>query len=81
MIVGIVSTIYCLWILYAAGLNYLLISTIVYAVGIIFFWIARKDHSKNGEKIFTKWEAFLAITICILALISVYLLITNKIQF
>lgn len=81
LIVGIVSTIYCLWILYAAGLNYLLISTIVYAVGIIFFWIARKDHSKNGEKIFTKWEAFLAITICILALISVYLLITNKIQF
>ena len=81
LFIGILSTVYCLWLLYAAGLNYLLISTIIYAVGIIFFWIARKENPDGDKHIFTKWEAVLAITLCILAVISIYLLITKKITF
>lgn len=80
LFIGILSTIYCLWLLYAAGLNYLLISTIIYAVGIIFYYFARKEYDKKGTPLFNKWELALAIIICILAVVSVYLLVTKKIS-
>ena len=80
LFIGILSTIYCLWLLYAAGLNYLLISTIIYAVGIIFYYFARKEYDKDGTPLFNKWELALAIIICVLAIVSIYLLITKKIS-
>lgn len=82
LFVGIVSTIYCIWLLYAAGLRYLLIASIVYAIGIYFFYIARREQKlKKGEDIFQKYEKWIAVVIGILAVISIILLIMGKIDF
>lgn len=61
---AIIATIYGLWLVYAAGLHNLLLGTILYAVGILFFMRARHQH---GEKIFTKLELLLALIITLLA--------------
>ena len=81
LIIGILSTIYCLWLLYAAGLDYLLITSIIYSIGIIFFWVARRQEMKPGESVFTKWEALLAIFFVLCAIYSIYLIVQGKVQF
>ncbi|MGQ3643348.1 hypothetical protein [Ornithobacterium rhinotracheale] len=80
LFVGICSTIYCLWLLYAGGLDYLLITSVIYAIGIIFFWYARKEQKLN-EPIFKSYEKWLAIILVILAIISIILIIMGKVKF
>lgn len=79
-IIGFLSTIYCLWLLYAANLSYLLVATIVYAVGILFYMQARRD-DHDGKPSFTGWEALLAIIITLLAIYAIYLLCIGQIAF
>ena len=44
MITGLLGAIYALWLLYAAGPQFLLMSTIVFALGIPVFWYAKREH-------------------------------------
>ncbi|MDD2861924.1 MAG: basic amino acid/polyamine antiporter [Acidiphilium sp.] len=44
LITGILGAIYSLWLLYAAGPEFVLMSTIIFAVGIPVFWYAKRDH-------------------------------------
>lgn len=55
LITGILGSIYSLWMLYAAGPEFLLMSTIVFAVGIPVFWWAQRE-SQPGQRVFNKWE-------------------------
>ena len=43
MVVGALGTLYGLWLLYAAGLVYLLYTSIFYLVGVPFFLVARRE--------------------------------------
>lgn len=44
---GILGGLYALWLLYAAGPEFLLMSTIAFAVGVPVFWYARKQNSPS----------------------------------
>ncbi|UVC11806.1 arginine-ornithine antiporter [Rhizobium sp. TH2] len=77
LIVGLVATLYGLWLVYAAGLTYLLMCTILFVPGILVYVLARREH---GEKVFTGAEALIAVVITLLAVIAAYLLITGKIS-
>jgi arginine:ornithine antiporter/lysine permease len=77
LIVGLIATLYGLWLVYAAGLTYLLMCTILFAPGILVFAIARREH---GEKLFTGAEVLIAAAIVLLAVLAAYLLITGKIS-
>jgi len=81
IIIGILSTLYCLWLIYAAGTSYLLLSTIFYALGIPFYRLAHKDIRKKGGTIYTKYERILEIIIIALALLAIYMLATNHVSF
>ena len=73
MITAILGSIYGVWLIYAAGINYMLIAIVIYALGIPVFIKARRETSPN-EKEFTKVERYFAIVLIILALIGlVYL--------
>ena len=73
MITAILGSIYGVWLIYAAGINYMLIAIVIYALGIPVFIKARHETSPN-EKEFTKAERYFAIVLIILALIGlVYL--------
>ena len=41
---GILGSIYALWLLYAAGPEFLLMSTVIFALGVPVFWYARRQH-------------------------------------
>ena len=68
---GIVGSIYALWLIYAAGLQYLLMAVIFLALGIPFYiWAHKQNHP--DEKCFSKRERCFACALVILAIIAVY---------
>ncbi len=74
-ILSIISLIYAVWILYAAGWKYFLLVMILYAVGIPFYLLAKKERK---EKPFRALELLVAILLVVLALVAVWLLATGK---
>ena len=51
--VALVALLYALWLLYAGGLKYLLLSALLYAPGVILFAKARHE---RGLELFSTWE-------------------------
>ena len=78
LIIAILGTAYSIWLIYSGGLEYLLISAILYIPGTIVYAKSRKE---NGNKIFDKtWEKILFIIILLLAVISLILILNGTIQ-
>jgi arginine:ornithine antiporter/lysine permease len=77
ILVGALATVYGLWLVYAAGLNFLLMCTILFAPGILVYAQARRE---RGEAVFEGFEAVLAILIVLLAVVAAYLMWTGKIS-
>ncbi|HKJ60785.1 MAG TPA: arginine-ornithine antiporter [Hyphomicrobiales bacterium] len=69
VLVGIVATVYGCWLVYAAGLTYLLMVALLYAPGIIFYWIARRN---SGQVLFRPVEALMALGLLIAASVAAW---------
>lgn len=68
---GIIGSLYALWLIYAAGLNYLLMAVIFMAAGIpVFIWSRRQ--AAQQEKAFTVGECALAILLITISLWAIY---------
>ncbi len=74
--VGLVATIYGLWLCYAAKLTDLMLATLLFAPATIIYVIARRE---RGQRLFTLPEAMIAAAITAVALIAAYRLITGAI--
>ena len=68
LIKGIVAIIYSIWLIYAGGLKYLAISSIMYFVGILVFYIARKEN--NRKLLENKFEIIMFLVIIITTIAS-----------
>ena len=78
-IIAVIATLYAVWLIYAAGFSYLLMCAILYAVGIIVYYKARKEH--NEEKVFdNKTEIIIALIILIAAIAAIVLMAQGKIN-
>ncbi|MDM0674935.1 arginine-ornithine antiporter [Clostridium perfringens] len=77
-IFGGIATVYAIWLCYAAGLKYLLLCFILYAVGIIFFYIGKKQNNKDAE-VFVGKEKILAIIVLVIAIIAIVMLFNGTI--
>ena len=75
---AVLGTIYSLWLLYAAGPVYFLMSTIVYALGIPVFWWARRSWEPDAP-VFHAVEKIFAILMTLTALIAIYLFASGNI--
>lgn len=73
LISGIIGSLYALWLIYAAGLNYLLMAVIFMALGIPFFMWARHQFAPR-ERAFTTGEGVLAAFLVVIALWAIYAL-------
>ena len=62
---------YCLWLLYAAGLKYLLLSALLYAPGAALYLWAKRE---RGEPAFRRREGLLLAGLMALALIAAWML-------
>ena len=77
MVIGAVATIYGLWLVYAAGLDYLLMCAVLFAPGILVYAKARAEH---GERVFSGFEIVIAAAIVLLGLLAAWLMWTGKIS-
>ena len=68
---SVVGSVYALWLIYAAGLNYLLMAVIFMTIGIPVFVWARKQSAPN-QKAFTVGEGALACLMAVIAVWAVY---------
>ncbi len=71
LVVGAIATLYGLWLVYAAGLSYLLMCAILFAPGIIVYAIARRE---RGKRVFSGAEAVLAVALVLLAVVAMWLI-------
>nr|WP_307775763.1 basic amino acid/polyamine antiporter [uncultured Cetobacterium sp.] len=76
MITGFLGTVYGAWLVYAAGLNYMLIAAIIYSLGIPVFIRARKENAPS-ESVFTKTEKILAICLVLIGCYGVVYVVNN----
>ncbi len=80
---GLAGSLYAVWMIYAAGLTYLLMAFVFLVLGIpIFIW-ARKntlEDTKKDESVFTKWELTGAIVVGVLALGAIIAFATGAVS-
>ena len=77
-IIALISLVYTVWLLGAAGWKYTLFSSIISAFGLILYVWNRKEKKKN---LFNHaYEAVIAIIIIALAIITLYLIFTGKLS-
>ncbi|MBP2315438.1 arginine-ornithine antiporter [Azospirillum soli] len=77
ILIGALATAYGLWLVYAAGLQYLLMCAVLFAPGILVYFRARRE---CGERAFTGVEAIIAALIIVLALLAAWLMWIGKIS-
>lgn len=70
---GIVASLYSFWLIYAAGLKYILMATILYALGIFVYYWSHKEKG-NQQKLFKSYEKIIAICLVILAVIALLMM-------
>ena len=75
MPIAALAAIYCIWLLYAAGLKYLLLSALLYAPGAIIYLIAKKQ---RAERPFTGREQVILAALVLLASVAGWMLGSGK---
>ena len=76
LINGSIATVYGFWLLYAAGLHYILMSSMLYAIGILVYRKAWRETDKSSP-LFTPTEKIIALIIVFLAVISLILMLSR----
>ncbi len=76
---SIIGTLYALWLIYAAGLSYLLMAIVFIAFGIPFYVWAKEELSFT-EPVFTHKEKYLVASILMISVIAIYCFIRGIIN-
>ena len=71
------ATVYCIWLLYAAGPKYLLLSALLYAPGSVLFIIAKRERQ---ETVFSRSELALLIALLLIAAYAGFMLATGRLS-
>lgn len=76
LVIGAVASIYGIWLIYAAGVDYLLLTTLLYAPGTLLYVKAQRE---NGIKSLTKTEWTVAGMLTVLAILAVVRIVSGNI--
>lgn len=76
-ILAIIGSVYGVWMLYSGGLESLLITSVLYAIGIVVYVIGRRE---RNEKSFKPYEAVICACIIALAIISIIMIATGRLN-
>lgn len=76
-IIGAIATIYGVWLIYAAGFDYLLMCAILFLPGIAVYAWAKRE---RGETVFTGVEMLIALAIAALAILAAWLIWTGTLS-
>lgn len=75
--IAALAAVYCLWLLYAAGLKYLLLSALLYAPGAAVYLLAKRQ---RNQRAFTGREQLLLAAFLLLAAASAWLLWAGRLS-
>jgi arginine:ornithine antiporter / lysine permease len=75
LVTGALATVYCAWLLYAAGPKYLLLSALLYAPGLILFARARRE---QGRPMLSGGERIVAVLLVVTAIAAAVALRAGK---
>lgn len=75
--VAALASVYCLWLLYAAGAKYLLLSALLYAPGAALYFVAKKQ---AGKQAFTAGEKAMLAALLALAAVAGWMLAAGKLS-
>jgi arginine:ornithine antiporter/lysine permease len=79
LVTGILGSIYSLWMLYAAGPQFLLMSTIMFALGVpVFIWARRESHP--NEAFFNPYEKIATALLLLVAIIALVLFLNGTVK-
>lgn len=73
--IAALATVYCVWLLYAAGFKYLLLSALLYAPGVVLYAWAKRQ---RRDRVFTAWEWAILVALLALAGVAATLLAQGK---
>lgn len=68
VVLGVIASLYAIWLVYAADLRYLMFTTLLYTPGILIFVKVQKE---NNQVIFTFKEKIIAILLILCAFITI----------
>ena len=69
---GILGSLYSVWLLYAAGPKFVLMSTVIFAVGLPVFWYSQRE-SAPDKPAFTRIELAAAVLLVVVAIVAAVL--------
>jgi len=76
LISSILGTVYGVWLVYAAGIEYMIAGAVFFALGNLVFMWARREHAP-GEAMFTKIEMAVALTLVVLGAVAMWMLFSG----
>jgi arginine:ornithine antiporter / lysine permease len=79
IVIGVIASIYAVWLLYAAGISYLLLTAVLYAIGIIVFRTAQKEYGAETFK--RRSELVWSVIFNLSAVVAIIMLVIGKITF
>ncbi|ROS31092.1 basic amino acid/polyamine antiporter [Cellulomonas sp. PhB150] len=77
LVVASLAVVYSLFLVYAAGVEYVLLGCIIYAPGVFLYRRARREH---GERVFTPAELVACVVLWALACLGVVLIATGVVS-
>ena len=79
LVSSVMGTVYGFWLVYAAGLEYMLAGAVFFALGnLVFIWARRE--AAPGEPMFTKIELSVAAVLVILGVLAIWMLFTGNLK-
>ncbi|WP_341305419.1 arginine-ornithine antiporter [Pseudomonas sp. TMP25] len=75
--IAALATLYCLWLLYAAGFKYLLLSALLYVPGVLIYAWAKRQRQ---ETLFTPWEWLILAGLIVLSGVAAALLYNGQLS-
>ncbi|MEY7998838.1 arginine-ornithine antiporter [Clostridium sp. Mt-5] len=73
-----IASIYTAWLVYAAGVKYILLVTILYAIGIIPFVISKKEKGQDSKFGLLSYEKVIAMIFLVVGISAFVMLMTGK---
>jgi arginine:ornithine antiporter/lysine permease len=77
LILGVLALIYTAWLLFAAGLSFLLLSAVIYGPGSFLFFLARRE---QREAVFTSQERLAFVSAAAGAVVAVWAIASGRIS-
>ena len=79
-IIGLLSSIYCVWMIYSAKLSIFISTSVFYLIGIYFYYKAHHDDKHNRGNMFGLGDKLLMLGFVIAAIMAVVLIATDKLN-